>query len=149
MFELQTITGKSRSDVYMKRWRILGYLSADSSRGKFIESKLPFTVRIHKFFRPDTDKHKHNHPWNWAVSFVLWGCYTEERLFKNGEHKLIVHKAPAINFISGDDYHRIVYLKGNPITLFITGKKRKSWGFLENGKHIPWLVYLGIISRES
>ena len=44
MFELQTITGKNRDDIYLKRWRILGYLSPDDNyKGKPIESLLPFT----------------------------------------------------------------------------------------------------------
>lgn len=145
MFELQTITGKNRDDVYLKRWRIFGYLSPDDNyKGKPIKSKLPFTVRLHNFLRPDADDSLHNHPWKWAFSFVFRGCYREVRRNKNGDIFWKEHKAPAFNFISGDDYHKITQLYGDTWTLFVTGPKRSSWGFLKDGVHVPWKKYLGL-----
>lgn len=145
MFELQTITGKNRNDVYLKRWRILGYLSpSDNYKGKPIKSVLPFTVRLHKFMRPDADDSVHNHPWKWAFSLVLWGGYEETRRYKDGYTVTLRHKAPAFNWISGDDYHKIEALDGNPITLFVTGPKRSSWGFLKDGVHVGWKKHLGL-----
>lgn len=146
MFELQTITGKNRDDIYLKRWRILGYLSPDDNyKGTPIRSKLPFTVRLHHFLRPDADECLHNHPWKWAFSIVLKGGYTETRRYADGEIAVINHKPGAINWISGNDYHKIEKLHGTDgtaWTLFITGPKRSSWGFLKDGVHISWKKYL-------
>lgn len=144
MFELQTIS--KGGDVYLKRWRILGYLSSDDNyRGKPVESKLPFTLRLHRFIRPDNDGACHNHPWRWAVSFILQGGYDELRIDPvTGEKTTRSHRAPALNIIGGDDYHMVTKLYGQPLTLFLTGPKRKGWGFLVNGEHVDWRKFLGI-----
>ena len=144
MFELQTIT--KDASIYLKRWRLLGYLSPDDNYlGKPIESKLPFTVRLHKFFRPDADLCMHNHPWKWGFSFIFWGGYREVKYnIETQETTELVHRAPAINFIRHSDYHMVTELYGRPLTLFITGPKVSSWGFLVNNVHIPWKKFLGI-----
>jgi hypothetical protein len=148
MFELQTIFKLGKP--YLKKWRLLGYLSPSNGvgmkeSGEPIESKLPFTVRIHKFFQRDEDLFPHNHPWEWAVSFIFWGGYKEMKWdTKTGKVYEILRVAPAINFIRHSDYHMVTDLIGKPLTLFITGPKTSSWGFLVNNVHIPWKKFLGI-----
>jgi hypothetical protein len=144
MFELQTITKSGK--VYLKRWRILGYLSPDDNYdGEPIESNLPFTVRLHQFINPDDDGAPHNHPGEWAISFGLYGGYLEGRLNKKtGKLDIVEHKAPFINFIRHEDYHMVLALNKRPVTLFITGPKVSSWGFWKNARHIPWKEFLGI-----
>ena len=42
-------------------------------------------------------------------------------------------------------YHRISEVSpGGVWTLFITGRKRGTWGFLVNGNKVPWRTYLGL-----
>lgn len=143
MFELQTI--RKDTSVYLKRWRIFGYLSLDDNNGLPIRSKLPFTLRIHKFCRPDEDRAPHNHPWSWALSFIFWGGYTERRFyFETGEVEYKTHRAPALNFIRHSDYHDVVELLPTAWTLFLTGPKKSSWGFWDRGKHVDWKEFLGL-----
>jgi hypothetical protein len=33
--------------------------------------------------------------------------------------------------------------------MFVTGKRRGTWGFNVDGKKVPWRVYLGIEKGES
>ncbi len=48
------------------------------------------------------------------------------------------------NWLTGDDYHRVLRLHGDTWTLFLTGPRRDDWGFLVDGEHVPWKKYLGI-----
>lgn len=108
-------------------------------------------VFLHRFHRGDGDQDLHNHPWKWAASLVLCGAYTEERLEGVLEHitglkpttmtvdRLITH----FNFLRDTDYHRVDKLHGDVWTLFVTGPRTQDWGFLVDGKHVPYQTYLG------
>ncbi len=106
---------------------------------------LPFSVYLHRFLRPDQDRALHNHPWGRSVSFVLSGGYLEERLdesaFTRVDGQMIVIRrlrAPAINVIRRDDYHRIAELHGRVWTLFITGRKVGGWGYRDRLSGESW-----------
>ena len=58
--------------LYLQRFRIVGDMMGR-------HAWFPFTVYLHRFERPDNDRHLHNHPWPWAVSLVLTGGYDEVR----------------------------------------------------------------------
>lgn len=117
-----------------------------------------FRPMLHKFHRPDKDKDLHNHPWSWAKSIVLTGGYFEERLtgrklicdcglprcrdvYKHlTETKLVTR----FNALTDKDYHRVKEVAKDTFTLFISGPRTQDWGFMVNGKHVPWKTYLGI-----
>ena len=152
MFELSTIWKLGKP--YLKRRRIFGYLSKSNSiqQGEFgeeVKSKLPFALRLHQFFQIDEDGAPHNHPWKWALSFIYWGGYTQERIDKNGNVHYETFKAPSFNFIRHSDYHMVTHLHGKPRTLFFTGPKVSDWGFLVNGEHMSWKRFLGIEPDEQ
>ena len=153
MFELEEML--DNGSRYMNRWRIFGSLSKskDSGTGKTwgkkIESKLPFNLRVHRFFRGDIDTYPHNHPWKWALSFVFWGGYTQIRTDKNGTVHIEEFNAPCFNFIRHSDYHNVTTVRRNPMTLFLTGPAVSSWGFLAHGEHIPWKDFLGIEQEDK
>jgi hypothetical protein len=43
------------------------------------------------------------------------------------------------------EYHRIAQISdGGVWTLFITGRNRGTWGFMVDGKKVPWREYLGL-----
>jgi hypothetical protein len=150
MFELQTIWKIGKP--YLKRWRIVGTLNPDNGSGfgefgQKITSKLPFALRVHKFFQKDEDLCLHNHPWKWAVSFIFWGGYTELKYnIETGIMYEVKHIAPAINIIRHHDYHMVTSLIGKPMSLFLCGPRtyKDNWGFLVNNVHIPWKKFLGI-----
>lgn len=152
MFELSTIWKLGKP--YLKRWRLIGYLSKSNSiqTGEFgteVKSNLPFASRIHNFLQIDEDGAHHNHPWKWAISFIFWGGYTQERIDRYGRRYVETFSAPSFNFIRHSDYHMVTHLHGNPWTWFTTGPKCSDWGFLVNGEHVPWKRFLGIEPDES
>lgn len=118
------------------------------------------SVRIHHICRCDQDRHLHDHPWN-ARTIVLRGWYYEERPFDVNNR---LPSGSMYSFVSGGQtralfdrergytgrllfgqYHRISDVSPYGVwTLFITGRKRGTWGFEVNGVKVPWREYLGL-----
>lgn len=101
-------------------------------------------ARIHHFLGPDGSGH-HNHPFKWALSIVLWGSYTEEVLHRECDFadcfecfRIETRRVRWFNWIPNGKFHRITKLHGDVWTLFITGPRVTSWGFIENGEYLPW-----------
>ncbi len=132
--------------LYLSRYRVIGDMMARSSW-------FPVTLYLHRFHRPDEDRVLHNHPWPWAVSFILAGGYREERrgdsFGYNGERlpaadtALVSRwlRAGSLNFLRGDTFHRVAELDGATWTLFLVGRKHQGWGFDVPGRgFVPWRV---------
>jgi len=95
-------------------------------------------VFLHRFFRSDSDRELHNHPWRWALSIILSGGYREERMERDriGVTSRILIPSE-VNFITDRTFHRVDLL--DPVngawTLFIVGPRFRDWGFLSrNGR---------------
>ena len=100
---------------------------------------------LHRFFRSDKDRELHNHPWEFALSFILSGGYQEERLV-DGEVQVFDRKPFTFNIIRGDDFHRVRLNNEEEgcWTLFMSFNKYKSWGFLDatTNKFIHWRAFI-------
>lgn len=128
-------------EVYLERYLVLGWNPGSRWRGP--------SLYLHRFRLPDQDSATHSHPWPIAVSLVLAGGYTEERLL--GEEK-DPHGATAtftglrrlrpgrLNVIRERDYHRVDELHGEETwTLFLAWPRTRPWGFWVPGRgHVPW-----------
>jgi hypothetical protein len=109
---------------------------------------------LHRFHRSDDEAELHNHPWRWAVSLVLQGGYSEERVvgesYSEGKTLPLVMRRQvrpgSLNFLRGDDFHRVDLTDGDAWTLFLVGPVVQSWGFLDRmtGIFTPWRQFLGI-----
>ena len=99
---------------------------------------LALRVYLHEFHRADNDRHRHNHPWAFAISIVLCGGYFEDR-----EHDARWRLPFSVRIIRRDDYHTIMKILPNTWTLFIPfGRNSESWGFYIPGTgHVPWQLY--------
>lgn len=118
-----------------------------------IES-LGIKIYLHRFIQSDSDRYVHNHPFN-AVAFILVGGYKEKILksfdlniyTKEGEGNSYVYRnrrCGSINPIPRKKFHQIVEGKPETWTIFIRGKRRGSWGFLEetpSKKHLKVVPY--------
>lgn len=104
-----------------------------------------FGIYLHHFYTRDKDLDLHNHPWKWAVSFILSGWYTEQVSLTTYH----IRTAGTLNIISNKKFHRIMILGDDPVwTLFIVGPRATSWGFKNayTGDYWPWCKYA---SRNS
>lgn len=149
------------SEIYMRRgWLFNPYgRGADGEQLPARFSWLP-SVRIHHICRPDQDRDLHDHPWN-ARTVVLRGWYSEERLWTaltdreaasaddtglDNVDCAVFYRVPGYSgrLLFGQ-YHRISAVSpGGVFTLFITWRKRGTWGFLVDGHKVPWRTYLGL-----
>ena len=130
------------NDPYLHRFYITSPVRV---HGEWQEPRL-FGLYLHYFYRGDADLDKHNHPWKWALSFILSGTYLEERE-EDGNETVNVLKAGKFNFISHKCFHRItlpVWEKEPVWSLFLAGPKTSSWGFKDHvtGEFMDYKPYL-------
>ncbi|EJL90447.1 hypothetical protein PMI15_00260, partial [Polaromonas sp. CF318] len=98
------------------------------------------SIRIHRIMREDQDRDFHDHPWN-ARTIVLRGGYTEAL---PGQPYLRTRLPGMTGRLLFGEYHRITSVSvGGVWTLFFTWKYQGTWGFLVDGKKVPWREYLG------
>jgi hypothetical protein len=150
------IRSQDGSEVYMYRWWLFNsYPEHTSGRIKKWLSWLP-SVRIHHINREDADRHHHDHPWD-ARTIILRGWYDEMKpvdpsvqpdfyLLASEKMEMGFHRhAGYTGTLKFGEYHRIAAVSpGGVFTLFITYRYRGTWGFLVDGKKVPWREYLGI-----
>jgi hypothetical protein len=104
-------------------------------------SRAPFSLYLHRFMLPDQDTATHSHPWSFAVSLVLAGGYTEERLVAGVERLVTRHVRPGrFNFITGRTFHRVSQLHGPETwSVILLRLRRGGWGFHVPGRgFVPW-----------
>lgn len=173
------ITSADGSDVYMRRyWLFNPYATEEGARASGSDAAprrswwremLP-SVRIHHIKRADQDRHLHDHPWN-ARTIVLKGWYEEERYADeslrgavkrelNGSKPahsrhgyLTLHEVRIAGYTGRllfGQYHRITAVSAAGVwTLFITWRKRGSWGFDVDGVKVPWRDYLALAAMSK
>lgn len=129
-----SIASADGADVYMERWWLFNPYD-DGRHTAWLPS-----VRVHHIHRPDRDRHLHDHPWN-ARTFVLLGGYVEER--EGGQW--CTRRAGDTAALKFGEYHRITGVQQGigAITLFVTWRKRGTWGFLVDGRKVPHHEYQG------
>jgi hypothetical protein len=112
------------------------------------------TLRLHKFWRGDSDEASHTHPWNfWTFPLTSY----VERIYHKGVHTA-TNVVPAWHWHRRTCFHehRVIgplAQNGKPLdrpfwTIVITGPKINEWGFwvkdntrqilTEPGKFVPW-----------
>ena len=131
------LTGDDGS-VYMQRWWLFNPYPPQSDGGTRRWADWLPSVRVHHIRRRDLDRHLHDHPWN-ARTIILAGGYLEQR--QDGSLRpMTPGKTAALRF---GEYHRIDYVRPEgAVTLFITWRYRGTWGFLVDGRKVPWREYL-------
>lgn len=101
---------------YLSRWHII-------PRNRW------FNIYLHKFSGSDDDRALHDHPW-WSLSILVRGYlvehYNEDQIRKI---RFVPRWRPV--FRPTEFAHRLVQPLSRPAwTIFITGPRRREWGFL-------------------
>ena len=162
----QHITSADGGSVYMGRWWLFNpYPSPYGGQPQDRYMAWLPSIRVHHICRADQDRDLHDHPWN-ARTIILRGWYTEERPWQaltdreimgadgvglTNSDRAVFHRVPGYTgrLLFGQ-YHRISKVSdGGVWTVFITGKKRGTWGFMVNGKKVPWRTYLGLDEQKG
>ena len=154
------ITSRDGSETYMRRWWLFNGYAKDSNDVERAPWPWLPSVRVHHILRRDDDHHLHDHPWH-ARTIILRGWYVEElpappdyvpkmdHLYLSatpGDMRYAVsRRAGSTRSVQFEQWHRIVNVStGGVYTLWFTWKYRGTWGFLVDGKKVPWRKYLGL-----
>jgi hypothetical protein len=142
---------------YMNRWWLFNPYGSDvnvpdGERHKTVKYGWLPSVRIHHILREDDARDMHDHPWN-ARTIILKGWYEEERLvtgYSNGYgynsrfakvNRYFRKPGDTAKLLFGE-YHNIKAVSKDGVwTLFFTWDYMGTWGFLVNGKKVPWREY--------
>lgn len=109
--------------VYLKRWLVI--------------RTEPFAIFLHKFERSDEDRALHDHPWPF-ITFILWRGYIEH-YWARGKQRLDFRGPLTIHYRPATHMHRVELVEDKPAwTIVIRFRKKRDWGFWENGKWIQW-----------
>jgi hypothetical protein len=98
---------------------------------------------LHRLYRPDAERHPHNHPWCWARFRVRSGGYTEERTTRDGVVTCRRLEVGDVNDLTSDVFHRLVEVDPDTWTSGVLGEPYQDWGFLVDGQVVPSWAYLG------
>lgn len=93
-------------------------------------------IYLHLFLRSDDDRALHDHPWA-SCSLILSGHYLEHEIAAGGVHSRKRRERGAIVLRSARMAHRIE-IETPCWTLFLTGPKRRTWGFHCPGGWVHW-----------
>lgn len=111
LFLVKEIKSKT-GDLHFRRWRLL--------------STPLFNIYIHNIYKADEDIHLHDHPWNY-FNLILKGGYYEKTV--NNTNLMVPGK---YSFRKCTTLHKIEYLISPTISLFITGRSKRTWGYVVN-----------------
>lgn len=104
---------------YLRRWWII-------PRNRWLN------IYLHEFRASDDDRALHDHPW-WSCSIILAGWYLEHLPADgnpaSGRTVATPRFAGDITTRAASAAHRIEIVSRPAITLFITGPRRREWGF--------------------
>jgi len=125
-------------NLYLERTVLWGSDCLDNN-----DTVAPSHAFIHRIHSADGDRHRHNHPWAWSVAVILSGGYGEERQYgDNPQHSTFrEYSVGDVNILKPDDYHSIVTVEPDTVTLFLAGRKTQDWGFYVDGVHVPHNEY--------
>lgn len=119
-----------------------------------------FNIFIHIFLRSDRDD-MHDHPWNFGT-YVVRGSYREEvpnpedakpgvwtptiqtNLRGTIHARWATRKAEQLHRVKLDKELKFSEKDQGTMTICFTGRTRRDWGFMKDGKWTLWTKYLGL-----
>jgi hypothetical protein len=137
LFRYETMSGNGACPVYLERWTLLRLFG--------------WAVYLHHFLGDDWALDPHDHPRRF-ISIGLKGWYFED-VFDGAGNLLRTERysAPWLRSFPASHVHRVRAVEcGNTWTLVIVLAKSHAWGFVQNGKWVPFREYVfGGKSRKS
>lgn len=123
-------------DPYLHRWRLM-------PRNEHCNAY------VHLFLRDDDDRALHDHPYD-NVSIVLQHGYMEvlpgplpESKTQDEKQHARVRMPGDVVFRTAPEAHRVVLIKGPPVSLFFHGQRVREWGFHCPKGWVPWHEFTG------
>lgn len=147
---------------YMARWWLVPYrhlhaLAWWRNPLGWLLQQFDIAVRVHHIATADLDRALHDHPWDF-ISVVLRGGYLEARprnispCFEGHgtEDSFYTERCTgSIGYRRATDRHRIISVKPNTYTLFITFKKVQWWGFYTPMGKVYYRDYASVHNKDA
>lgn len=149
----QIITREELGD-YLHRWmlvrksvvpRLVENFVVDTGDGRNDPSLIPGEIEnvfLHRYLRGDAED-LHCHPWPNAT-VVLKGRIVEQ--YNDVIMGVVAQReleSGDVVIRQGEDAHAIVDVEPGTITLFVTGRKEREWGFYPDGEFVHHSQYEG------
>jgi hypothetical protein len=137
IFRHETMDGGGRCPVYLERWTIARAFGC--------------AIYLYHFLGDDWSIDPHDHPRRF-ISVGLKGWYDEDLFDANGnELSTRRYKAPWFRSFPATHIHRVRAAEcGNTWTLVMVLPKCRDWGFIRDGKWMPFRDYVfGGKARKS
>lgn len=103
-----------------------------------------FGILWHHIFLRDSDRDPHDHPWPFA-SFVVRGGYSEKIYpapWSTLDYCLTRHwKRFSWHIVDTKAAHQVTDVSQNTITLVLTGRRSREWGFWTSSGFVQWRSY--------
>lgn len=101
----------------------------------YLGSLFGVTAYLHRFVGYDSDREVHDHPWRFAFALGLAGSYVEFRvqtldadLGWRGDYRWMY--PGKVSRLGPNTFHQIIRAEFDTWTLFVHGRRIKTWGFL-------------------
>ncbi len=94
-----------------------------------------FGVYLHKWYKPDPRRTRHNHPWPF-VSLILRGQYQEVIGDQWGQGR--TRFVRWINWVPRECFHDVFSVVPGTLSLMFVGKDHDAWGYSDNSKYVPY-----------
>lgn len=137
LLSYETMDGAGACPVYLERWTFLRLLGC--------------AVYLHHFLGDDWSIDPHDHPRRF-ISVGLKGWYFEDVFDEAGKlRETIRFQAPWFRSFPATHIHRVRAKEcGDVWTLVIVLRKSRGWGFIQEGRWIPFREYVfGGKSRKA
>jgi hypothetical protein len=137
IFAYETMNGAGMCPVYLERWTLF--------------YRFGIGIYVHHFLADDWAIDPHDHPRRF-ISIGLKGWYYEDVFQGDGERSFTrKYSAPWCRTFPANHLHRVRASEcGNVWTLVIVLRKSRPWGFVREGKWIPFKDYVfGGKARKS
>lgn len=136
----------NKENLYLARYYVAPQVTHEEDR----KSKTPLGLYLHFFQRSDADQELHNHPWDWALSFVLTGGYWEERRNVDDTVTRKLVSPFRFNFLRANTYHRVDLIdeEKGAWTLLLRGRRLQDWGFWNRNTKV-FDAWQDFVSKKS
>lgn len=137
----------AKGNDYGQRWSVLEVFNIPDPSGRLVYLKrlrlvqTPwFGIYVHWINLPDDDRDPHDHPWNFT-SIVLRGGYTEA-LHTDRDHSSLHERGRwSAHRMTTGLAHQIIRLEPRTVTLILTGRRSREWGFWTETGWVDWHDY--------
>ena len=107
----------------------------------------PFSIRVHLWHADDDSRAYHDHP-HWLLIWVWRGAYTDISPAKDGSEVRDRLTRWSLRYRAAAYQHKVQEVVPGTVTILLTGRSDRRWGFWVNGKLIKRDKYFATMGHH-